>query len=158
MLAVGKITPEFYPGRERGTDMSEHEAELRRRWADGKGDIVETMTWFLAAIGAQDFVDGKPGSLPHLSWYEREFLKDNAERYDRARVARMSIVDLTIGRIMAKPEPGQFDIDMSGAPDGDILDALPGPYSNSAAAELLKRANAKRVTLVDYLREAVARK
>ena len=54
--------------------MSKHEAELRRRVANND-DIHDTMVWFLEAIGAQAYVDGGPE--PDLSWFEREFLKDN---------------------------------------------------------------------------------
>jgi hypothetical protein len=80
--------------------MSQYETELRRRLAADKVDLYETISWFLAAIGAQDFIDGKPGE-PDLSWFEREFLTANAERYQQERVQRMSIVELIVGRVTA---------------------------------------------------------
>jgi hypothetical protein len=62
--------------------MSKHEAELRRRVANSANSdadihdsIYDTMVWFLEAVGAQAHLDGGP--KPDLSWFEREFLKDN---------------------------------------------------------------------------------
>jgi hypothetical protein len=43
--------------------MSKHETELRRRLADNKADLYETIAWFLAAIDAQGYADGKRGAL-----------------------------------------------------------------------------------------------
>jgi hypothetical protein len=135
--------------------MSQRETELRRRLAGDNVDIVEIMTWFLDAIDAKTYADGKPGE-PDLSWFEREFLRDNAERYHQERLKRMSVIDLVVHVVLAEPEPGQNDVDMREVPDRDLVNALVGDHSNSASAELLKRANAKRVTVADWLREVTA--
>jgi|SoiMethySBSTD1v2_1073268.scaffolds.fasta_scaffold2891721_2 hypothetical protein len=61
--------------------MSEHEAELRRRMALKDVDVYDTMVWFLAAIDAEGCVDRQ--REPDLSWFEREFLKDNMDHCRR---------------------------------------------------------------------------
>jgi hypothetical protein len=135
--------------------MSQRETELRRRLAGDNVDIVEIMTWFLDAIDAKTYADGKPGE-PDLSWFEQEFLRDNAERYHQERLKRMSIVDLVVGMVLAKPAPDYALIDMSAMPDRELIDATIGPDGDSACAELLKRANAKRVTVADFIRDVLA--
>ncbi len=96
---------------------------------------------------------------PDLSWFEREFLKDNTGALPTgARLERMNIVVLIEGMVLAKPAPGYVMIDMSGMPDRELLNALSSPDSDSAGAELVKRANAKCHTVRDYLEAVVTRK
>lgn len=135
--------------------MSKYETELRRRLARDQGDIYEAMSWFLAAIDFQAYVDGKPGQ-PDLSEFEEDFLTANLLRYQQARLKRMSIVDLVSHMVLADPDPNQPKVDMSGVSDSDIINALCGSHSDSAAAELVKRASAKRLTMADFLRDVLA--
>jgi hypothetical protein len=135
--------------------MSKHETELRRRLAGDNVDIYETMSWFLTAIDAQAYVDGKPGE-PDLSEFEREFLRANVERDDKARLDRMSPDDLFNKMATAKPDPNAPKVDMSELSDRQVIAAaFNGPYVDSATAELVKRANAKCVTVADFIRAAL---
>jgi hypothetical protein len=133
--------------------MTQYERELRRRLAGDHVDIYETMTWFLTVIDAQAYADGKPGELD-LSWFEREFMRDNVERYHQERIKRMSDIDLIVGMVLAMPAPDYVLIDMSAMPDRELINATIGPDGDSACAELLKRANAKRITVADFIRGA----
>ena len=135
--------------------MSKHETELRRRLAGSNVDIYETMSWFLTAIDAQAYVHGKLGE-PDLSAFEREFLHANVERYQQARLDRMSPDDLLNKMATAEPDPNAPKIDMSGLSDRQVIAAaFNGPYFDSATAELVKRANAKCVTVADFIRAAL---
>jgi hypothetical protein len=131
--------------------VSEHEAELRRRLPNGDG-IYETMCWFLSAIDAQACVDGGPE--PDLSWFEREFLKDNIDRYHEERLRRMTMAELINEAATERFDPNHPRIDMSEATDEELINKMvEGPHRESATEELVKRANAKRVTLADYIRD-----
>ena len=115
------------------------------------------MPWFLAAIDAQAYADGKPGE-PDLSEFERDVLTGNIERYQQARIKRMSIVDLLNKMATGLPDPNSPRVDMSGMPDRELVEAsLDGPYVDSATLELVKRANAKCITVVDFVRAAVSK-
>lgn len=96
--------------------MSEHEAELRRRWAL-QHDIYETISWFLAAIDAEGYASGKPAPPDLLSDFEREFLFDNMEHYHQERIKRMPSVELASKLALCDPIPGQADVDMSETPE-----------------------------------------
>ena len=135
--------------------MSQHEAELRGRLAGDNVDIVEIMTRFLAATDARAYADGKPGE-PDLSWFEREFMRDNVERYHQERIKRLSIVDLVVGMVLAERAPDYALIDMSAMPDRELINATIGPDGDSACAELLKRANAKCITVADFIKDVLA--
>jgi|SRR5215831_8918223 len=137
--------------------MSEHEAELRRRLATDGADTFDIICWFLDVVGAQACVDGGPE--PDLSWFEREFLKSNVEYYHEERVRRMTLPELlnelaTEGLINLD----QPRIDVSDWSDLDLTSAITDDrYGDSAVAELVKRANAKRATMSDYVKDAVLR-
>jgi len=137
--------------------MSEHEAELRRRLATDGADTFDIICWFLDVVGAQACVDGGPE--PDLAWFEREFLKSNVEYYHEERVRRMTLPELlnelaTEGLINLD----QPRIDVSDWSDLDLTSAITDDrYGDSAVAELVKRANAKRATMSDYVKDAVLR-
>ena len=134
--------------------MSKHEDELRCRLAADGADIHDIMCWFLDAIGAQACVDGGPE--PDLSWFEREFLKDNVERYREERLRRMPLRELLNEWATAKPD--QPLIDVSDWPDKDLINAVTDEqYGDSAVAELVKRANARCLTMSDYVFGIVAK-
>ncbi len=129
--------------------MSKHEAELRRRLAGDHVDVYEIISWFLDAIDAQAYVDGKPGE-PDLSWFEREFLINNIERYHTARIKRMSMVDLLNKMAIAKPQPGHPRIPCLALPlktcprrdgwiavhfRGELLQGLPSPIFKNRTAD-----------------------
>ena len=139
--------------------MSEHEVELRRRRALEEVDIYDTMVWFLAAIDAQGYVDrGCRGPEPKLLWFEREFLKDNIELYHEQRVRRMTMLELLNEMATNRPEdPNQPRIDMSQSSDEDVINGVTGPHSQSAIEELVKRANAKSLTVADYVTDVASR-
>jgi hypothetical protein len=136
--------------------VSKHEAELRRRLSNGD-DVYDTMDWFLKAIDAQAFVDGGPE--PDLSWFEREFLGDkaNIDRYHEERMRRKTIFDLLNDMATEGPvHPERPHIDMSGAADEDLINKIGDDYyGDSAVEELVKRANAKRITLAHYIGNVV---
>jgi hypothetical protein len=129
--------------------MSKHEAELRRRVANND-NTYDTMVWFLEAIDAQAYREGGPE--PDLSWFEREFLKDNIDRYHEEHMRRMPVQDLLNVLALEDPEhPERPLIDLSDATDQYLIKQIGDYHSDSAVAELVKRANAKRVTLADYI-------
>jgi hypothetical protein len=114
------------------------------------------MEWFLAAIDAQACVDGGPE--PDLSWFEREFLKDNTVLYCEQRLRRMTLLALLNEMAIGKPsEPNQPGIDMSRWTDKDVINSVLGHYGESAIEELVKRANAKSLTVADYVTDVVRR-
>jgi hypothetical protein len=129
--------------------MSKCEAELRRRLSN-RDDIYDTMCWFLSAIDAQACADGGPE--PDLSWFEREFLKDNIDRYREEQMRRMTIWELLNGAATEGPvHPERPRIDMSDVADKELINKMVDDYyGDSAVEELVKRANAKRLTLADY--------
>jgi hypothetical protein len=136
--------------------MSKHEAELRQRLSNGD-DIHDTMDWFLKAIGAQAYIDG--GAEPDLSWFEREFLKDNTDRYHEERMRRKTMFELLNNLATEGPvHPERPRIDMSGAADEDLIDKMVDDnYGDSAVEELVKRANGKHMTLADYIGDVIRR-
>ena len=100
--------------------MSKFEDELRRRLAVEGADVYEIMRWFLDAIGAQACADGGPE--PDLSWFEREFLKDNTERYHEERLRRMPLPQLLNEWATTMPaHPDRPLIDVSGWSDKDLI-------------------------------------
>jgi hypothetical protein len=127
--------------------VSKHEAELRRRLSVAGVDIYDTVCWFLTAIDAQACVDGGP--KPDLSWFEREFLKSNIELYRR----RMTLPELLNAMAAAGPtEPGRPRSDMSEWSDEALINALgSNDDHDSAVEELVKRANARHLTMADYI-------
>jgi hypothetical protein len=139
--------------------MSEYEAELRRRTALKDVDVYDTMVWFLAAIDAEGYVDrGCRGPEPDLSWFEREFLIDNMDLYHKQRLTdhkqqlkRMTSSELLNGLAVSEPTPNQPRIDMSQWSDKDVINGMTGPHHNSAIDEIVKRANARRITVADYV-------
>jgi hypothetical protein len=118
-------------------------------------DVYDTLCWFLDAINAQACVDGGPE--PDLSWFEREFLRDNIEFYHKERVRRMTTWELLDGMATeGAVRPDQPLLDVSDWQDVDLINAVTDErYGDSAVAELVKRANAKRVTISDYLKDVV---
>jgi hypothetical protein len=135
--------------------MSKHEAELRRRLSDGD-DFYDTMSWFLSAIDAQACADGGPE--PDLSWFEREFLEANIDRYYEEQLRRMTVPELLNAAAMERFDPSHRWIDMSGAADEELINKMvEGPHRESATEELVKRANGKCMTLADYIGD-IARK
>jgi hypothetical protein len=130
------------------------EAELRRRVSEGDA-MYDTVSWFLVAIDAQAWADGGPE--PDLSWFEREFLKDNLERYNEERPRRMSMVELVNAMALEKPyHPERPLIDMSDVADIELVEKMiDHDYGDSAVAELVKRANAKCITLAHYIVQAL---
>jgi hypothetical protein len=135
--------------------MSTHEAELRRRLSHGD-DFYDTMSWFLSAIDAQACADGGPE--PDLSWFEREFLEVNIDRYYEEQLRRMTVPELLNAAAMERFDPSHPRIDMSGAADEELINKMvKGPHRESATEELVKRANGKRMTLADYIGD-IARK
>jgi hypothetical protein len=51
------------------------------------------------------------------------------------------------------PDPNSPRVDMGGLPDRDLIEAsLDGPYVDSATLELVNRANAKCITVADFVR------
>jgi hypothetical protein len=137
--------------------MGKFEAELRKQLAADGADIHDIMCWFLDAIGAQACVDGGPE--PDLSWFEREFLKDNTAFYHKERVRRMTIWELLDGMAAEGPvRPDQPLIDVSGWSDKDLINAVTDDqYGDSAVAELVRRANARCLTMSDYVFGIVAK-
>ena len=134
--------------------MSEHEAELRRRLAAEGANIYDVMRWFLDAVGAQACADGGPE--PDLSWFEREFLKDNVERYREERLRRMPLRELLNEWATAKPD--QPLIDVSDWPDKDLINGIMDDHhGDSAVAELVRRANAQCLTMAEYVFGIVAK-
>jgi hypothetical protein len=133
--------------------MSKHEAELRRKLSVAGVDIYDTMCWFLTAIDAQACVDGGP--KPDLSWFEREFLKDNAELYRLERVQRMTLPELLNAMAAAGPaEPDRPRSDMREWSDEALINALGSNDDyDSAVEELVKRANARCLTMADCIGE-----
>jgi hypothetical protein len=131
--------------------MSEHEAELRSKLAAEGADVHDIMHWFLEAIGAQACVDGGPE--PDLSWFEREFLKDNVERYHDEHIKRMPMDQLLNEWATTAPAHlGRPLIDVSGWSDVELIHAITDDhYSDSVAEELIKRANAGRITVAEYV-------
>ena len=141
--------------------MSQYETELRRKLASNQADIYETITWFVAAIDIQAYADGKPGE-PDLSEFEQDFLAENVERYQRERLRRMPLVEalteLLNNMATAAPAPNYPKVDMSGMPDRALINAaFDGPYVDCATQELVKRANAKRVTFAEYIKAVFER-
>jgi hypothetical protein len=134
--------------------MSKHESELRRRVAL-QHDLYETITWFIAVNDLQAYADGKPAPADLLSEWEREYLADNIERFHQARIERMPFNELITRMVLGKPAPGAVLIDMSAMPDRKLLDATIGADGDSACAELLKRANAKRLTVADFIKDVL---
>jgi hypothetical protein len=110
------------------------------------------MCWFLSAIDAQACADGGPE--PDLSWFELEFLKDNIDRYREEQMRRMTIPELLNSVAIGGPvHPERPRIDMSDVADKELINKMVDDYyGDSAVEELVKRANAKRVTLADYIR------
>ena len=137
--------------------MSEHEAELRRRLAAEGANIYDVMRWFLDAVGAQACADGGPE--PDLSWFEREFLKDNVERYREERLRRMPLRELLNEWATTMPtHPDRPLIDVSRWADKDLISgARDDCYGDSCIEELVKRANARCLTMSDYVFGIVAK-
>jgi hypothetical protein len=131
--------------------MSKHEVALRKRLAVDGADVYEIMRWFLEAVGAQACADGGPE--PDLSWFEREFLKDNVERYHEERPWRIPLDQLLNEWATTMPtHPDRPLIDVSRWADKDLISgARDDCYGDSCIEELVKRANAKRVTMADYV-------
>jgi hypothetical protein len=136
--------------------MSKHEAELKRRLSKGDG-IYETMSWFLKAIDAQACADGGPE--PDLSWFEEQFLRDNADRYKEEQMRRKTILELINDMATEGPvHPERPRIDMTEATDKDLINQTTDDfYGDSAVEELVKRANAKCMTLAEYVKDVVTR-
>jgi len=136
--------------------MSKHEADLRRRVSNGDS-ICDTMCWFLKAIDAQARLDGAPMPELDLSWFEREFLGNeaNIKRYHEERLNRMTIWELINDLATEGPRhPERPRINMSGAADEDLINkTIDDHYGDSAVEELVSRANAKHVSLADYIRD-----
>jgi hypothetical protein len=135
--------------------MSQFEAELRQRVSRGD-DTYDTIEWYLSAIRAKDLVE-RGGPEPDLSWFEREFLKANAEYYQEQRLRRMPLSELLNGMAMAKPlHPGRQLIDMGGLANRTLIRTMLDGTADarrydSAVAELTKRANAKGMTMADFI-------
>src|SRR5262249_28311699 len=138
-----------------GAVVSRHEAELRRRMSAKNVDVYDTLCWFLDAINAQACVDGGPE--PDLSWFERKFLKSHVEYYREERMRRKTIWELLDGLATeGAVSPDQPLLDVSDWQDVDLINAATNErYGNSAVAELVKRANAKCVTMSDYVKDVV---
>jgi hypothetical protein len=138
--------------------VSKYEAELRRRLAIDGADLYDTMCWFLTAINAQAVADGGP-ETEELSWFEREFLINNTEFYHKERCERMTNWEL-LNAMAAVVKPDQPRLDMSDWPDVKLINTIVDPddcRSDSAIEELVKRANAKCITMADYI-DVVLRK
>jgi hypothetical protein len=139
--------------------VSEHEAELRRRVSNGD-DIYDTMVWFLAAIDAQGYVDrGCRGPEPNLSWFEREFLRDNTDRYHEERMRRKTFLELLNDIATALPlHPERARIDMSDVADKELANMIgDDDLTDSAVEELVTRANRKCMTVAEYIRDVARR-
>jgi hypothetical protein len=140
--------------------MSKHEDELRRRLAVDGADIYDTFCWFLDATGLQAHMDGGPE--PDLSEFEIEFFRPNTQLYHNERFKRMSprewLAAMLTEDLIA---PNQPRIDMSKWSDRQVLDHFldfrlhPDPSylidAASALEELMNRANAKCMTVSDYM-------
>jgi hypothetical protein len=140
--------------------MSKHEDELRRRLAVDGDDVFDTLYWFLDATGFQAHIDGGP--MPDWSEFEREFLAANLmryhQRYHDKRLEGMSEVEkLNEWATEWLITPHQPPIDMSTWTDRQVVEQLdlrvPAPTRNVASAleELTRRANAKCMTVGNYI-------
>jgi hypothetical protein len=116
--------------------VSEFEAELRRRLSAETVDIYDIMCWFLDAINAQACADGGPE--PDLSWFEREFLKNNMEYCREERMQRKTIWELLDRLAIEGPvKPDQPLLDVSDWSDVDLINVVvDDKYGDSAVAEL----------------------
>jgi hypothetical protein len=89
----------------------------------------------------------------NLSEFEREFLIANADRYHEERLRRMPMPALINEMATARFDSDQVQANMSAVADVDLIATAfrDDPHAKSATEELVKRANAKRVTLADYV-------
>lgn len=131
--------------------MSKHESELRRKLAADSVDIYDVISWFLAAIDAKAYTDGKPGQ-PDLSEFEYDFLSANIERYRSERLKRMSVADL-LNRLATEevPDPNQPKVEVGGWSDRQLIEGWLEREIASAGEELVARANLRRVSVAKYI-------
>jgi hypothetical protein len=142
--------------------MSQFETELRQRVSRGD-DIYDTYEWYLAAIGAEEVIDGgRPA--PDLSLFEREFLIDNMEYHGKQKLRRMSMSELLNGAATARPHHPEHEfIDMCGLANRTLIRTMFDRTAStrrydSAVAELTKRANAKGMPLADFIDKVTEQK